>query len=212
MSLSSTITKALKVSLFEHMKSVNTSIAGNVIAFDPDTQLAQLQIGVVRINTKGEQFNPPPIIECPVQFVGGAGGAIEHEIVSGDECLIVFSQRCLDGWIETGGIAQQSIIRFHDANDAVALMGVRSMNNVLPDFQNQGIRIRNKSGDTYVHVNGSNIEVKTPNGEINLNGVIIDASGTITLPNGVVLNTHGHNQGPDSDGNSQQKTTGPVNQ
>lgn len=30
------------------------------------------------------------------------------------------------------------------------------------------------------------------NGNLNLNGVIIDPSGTITLPNGIVLNTHTH--------------------
>ena len=140
----------LRRSFAEMMIDVATSTVGHVLAFDPVTQLAQLQIGIVKVSATGETFEPAPIVECPVYFAGGSSFMIEHQIDAGDECVILFGQRCIDGWRETGGIAQQPIVRYHDVNDAMVLPGMRSKPNALSDFQNDGIRMRNADGSNYI--------------------------------------------------------------
>ena len=203
------------------MKDVATSIPGHILSFDPATQLAQIQVGIVRKDVNGKEFIPSPIIEVPVYFYGGDAFAVECEINPNDGGIVLFSQRCIDGWVTTGGVANNPIMRFHDRDDAMFLPGLRSQPKVITDFANDGIRLRNKAGNQYVwlkkdgsivRTNGNGIDTMLPNGTVNINGVTIDPSGVITLPNGVVLNTHGHNQGNDTAGDGQQKSTEPVNQ
>ena len=143
-------TEYTKRSFFEMMKNVATSIPGHVIAFDPSTQHAQIQIGVVRKDVNGKLFTPTPLIEVPVHFGGGADFFLEYEINVGDEGVILFSQRCIDGWKTTGGVGNNPILRFHDMSDAVFIPGVRSQPNVITSFDNDGIRIRNKDGSHFI--------------------------------------------------------------
>jgi len=49
-----------------------------------------------------------------------------------------------------------------------------------------------------------------PSGDVVINGVRISKTGVITLPNGVVLNTHYHSQPNDSAGNAEANTSGPI--
>jgi hypothetical protein len=208
MSISKTLTNLLKRSFVEMMKDVGTSIPGHFLAFDADTQLAQIQIGVVRIDVNGKKFTPPPLIECPVAFLGGSQYFIEHQIDPGDECLIIFSQRCIDGWVNTGGVADNPILRFHDFSDAAILPGLRSQPNKINDFQNNGIRLRNKAGDKYIWLkNDDNIHIKgdiihdgnqtttgTINADTKITTPIVTASSSVTAA-GDELANHNHGAG-----------------
>lgn len=171
-----TFTEYSKRSFFELMKNVATSIPGHVLAFDPVTQHAQIQIGVVRKDVNGVEFTPSPLIEVPVYFAGSADFHIECEINEGAEGVIIFSQRCIDGWKTTGGVGSNPILRFHDIADAVFIPGIRSQPNVITDFENDGIRIRNKSGTRYIWlkndgsittVNENSSLTQSPDGSLN---------------------------------------------
>jgi hypothetical protein len=174
----------------EMMKGVYTCTPGHIVTFDPATQLAQVQIGIVRVDIDGAEFNPPPIIEVPVCFMGNAW-TVEYQIDTGCEGLIFFSQRCIDGWIQTGGIAANPLGRFHDMQDAFILPGFRSIPNAISDFQNNGIRIRNASGNQFAWLkNDGSIAVENgaghirmaADGVVTINGVTFDTQSNVTTP------------------------------
>ncbi len=188
------LTELVKRTFVEMMKDVGTSIPGHIISFNPATQLAQIQIGIRRIDNNGNTFVPPPLIECPV-YVYGGDYAVEVQIDPGCEGVIIFSQRCIDAWVNTGGVANNPILRFHDFSDAYFLPGMRSQPNALPSFENNGIRMRNRSGDQSVWLKDD--------GTVHINS-------TGLFHNGVNIGeTHTHPQGDDSAGNTQQDTDGP---
>lgn len=187
----------VKSTFRELMKGVNTSIPGHVLAFDPDTQLAQIQVGIERTDQNGAINSVPPIIEVPVHFPGD-DFAVEYQIDPGCEGLIHFSQRCIDGWLQSGGIAPNPIARFHNMQDAFFVPGFRPLSDVLPSFQNNGIRLRNKAGNQFVWLkNDGSIFVENPAGHIRLgadgtvtiNGVTITPGGLVTTANDVVAGT-----------------------
>lgn len=183
----SSLTEYAKRTFYEMMKDVATSIPGHVLAFDPATQLAQIQIGIVRTKLDKTTFTPSPLIEVPVYFAGG-DFAVEHQLDVGNEGFILFSQRCIDGWMTTGGVATNPIMRFHDMSDAAFFPGIRSQPNVVSDFKNDGIRLRNKTGAHYVWLkNDGTIELKNENGNVTMapDGTI-DANGAIITPLGAV--------------------------
>lgn len=200
----------------EMMKGVATSSPGHILAFDPVTQLAQVQIGVTRVDVNGATFDPPAIIETPVYFPGG-DYHIEYQIDPGCEGDILFSQRCIDGWIQTGGVASNPIGRFHDPQDAFFLPGFRSMPNIIPNFQNNGVRLSNRAGTQFMWLkndntmameNGSGHIRMAADGTVTINGVTINPASLVTTPNDVVaqtvsLHNHRHTGSPTA-------PTGPI--
>lgn len=210
----SSLTEYAKRTFYEMMKDVATSIPGHVLAFDPATQLAQIQIGIVRTKLDKTTFTPSPLIEVPVYFAGG-DFAVEHQLDVGNEGFILFSQRCIDGWMTTGGVSTNPIMRFHDMSDAVFFPGIRSQPNVMSDFKNDGIRLRNKTGAHYVwlkndgtietkndnftstinpdgsatETNGSYIRTVAVDGTVNINGFIINPDGSAASPVSVTAPT-----------------------
>lgn len=190
-------TKLLKDSFREFMKGVCTSVPGHVLTFDPDTQLAQVQVGIQRVDVNGVSLTIKPIIEVPLCFPGDDFG-IEFQIDPGCEGLIHFSQRCVDGWLQTGGIAVNPIGRFHNLQDAFFMPGYRSLPNVLPDFQNNGVRLRNRTGTQFAWLkndgsifveNGAGHIRMAADGTITINGVVITVASLVTTPNDVVADT-----------------------
>lgn len=190
-------------------KDIYTCVPGYIVAFNPSTQRAQVQIGIQRVQTDGTTFDPPVIVDVPVSFPGD-DYVLEFQISPGCEGSIHFSQRCIDGWKQTGGIAVNPVARFHHPQDAFFVPGIRSLGNVIPAFANDGVRIRDNSGDRYVWIKndgtlivkngsamtvyGSDNSVVTnnsaggfsllANGNVVINGVIFTPAGRITTPPG----------------------------
>ncbi|WP_340052106.1 Gp138 family membrane-puncturing spike protein [Pseudomonas proteolytica] len=192
--------KLIRDAFREILKGVCTSLPGHVLTFDPVKQLAQVQPGVSRVDINGAEFTIRPIIEVPVYFPGG-DYCVEYQIDSGCEGDILFSQRCIDGWVQSGGVAANPIGRFHNMQDAMFLPGFRSQPNVLPDFQNNGVRLRNKAGTQFVWLkndntismeNGSGSFKLLADGSFLINGLQITADGNVITAAGTNLNTHRH--------------------
>lgn len=147
--------KLIRNAFGELMKDVCTSVPGHVLTFDPATQRAQVQVGILRVDANDATFTLKPIIEVPVYFPGG-DYCVEYQIDPGCEGDILFSQRCIDGWVQSGGVATNPRGRFHSMQDAMFLPGFRSQPNVLPDFQNNGVRMRNRAGTQFVWLKNDN--------------------------------------------------------
>lgn len=184
MSNEATRTELIERTFFELMKDVGTSIPAEVQSFDGPSQQAVMQIGVERIDINGVTYTPPPIIKCPVMFPGGKY-CIEYQIDKGDEGLILISQRCIDTWKDQGGVSPNPIGRFHDMQDALFIPGFRSQKGKLPDFQNNGIRMRDQAGENYVWLkNTGDIEMKgasfqgTFSGGFNVDSLTMTHNGT----------------------------------
>lgn len=201
----------------ESMKSVYTSIPGHVLAFDPKAQRAQIQIGIQRVDINGVAWVPAPIVDVPVQFPGD-DFVLEYEINPGCEGIVHFSQRCIDGWKQTGGTADNPAARFHNQQDAMFVPGIRSLPNIIKGFSNNGIKLRNEDGSQYAWLkndgslafgNSSGAINIGPDGSVNLtNGsgnVQLTADGKFII-NGIEFGTHRHT-GVESGGST---SGGPV--
>ena len=199
----------------ELMKGVHTSVPGHILTFDPVTQLAQVQVGIVRVDINDAEFTLKPIIETPVYFPGG-DYCVEYQIDPGCEGDILLSERCIDGWVQAGGVAANPIGRFHNLQDAMFLPGFRSRPNALPDFQNNGVRIRNRAGTQFVWLkndntvsmdngvakfelhpdgttlmqNGTGMFQLLADGSFLINGLKITPAGDVITATGISLNNH----------------------
>lgn len=185
--------KMLRESFGEYLKdNVRTSIPGHVLKFDPATQLAEVQIGLMLGDRLGASQPRRPVIQVPVQFWGASGGTLECRVDAGTEGALLFSQECIDSWVDQGGVAVKSEPRRFSINDCYFLPGVRSKPGAISDFANDGIRLRSNDGAVYAWLkddttvslsNGAGFITIGADGTVNINGVTISPASLVTTPN-----------------------------
>lgn len=121
---------------------LNCHHIGTVQSFDPDNQIANVTINYKKTFLKfndasgydSTNVDYPLIVGAPVLCLGGGAGAVTFPIAKGDECLVIFNDRDLDNWFTANATSPTNTLRLHSFADAIILVGIRSQQNVLADY------------------------------------------------------------------------------
>lgn len=157
----------------------------------------------------GQPIELPEFVEVPPIFLSGGGSYIAMPLKTGDECLLIFSERCFDRWYHGQNFMPPLEMRMHDYSDGFALVGIKSLVNAISIPSNITI-----NGDTDITGNfthDGNYELTgdlTVNGNINVNGNVT-VTGAISCSslsvNGSDYTSHTHRE---SEGGT---TSPPIN-
>lgn len=213
--------EAMRVSVDGALAEAWTSLAGIVESFDAVKQTASVQpaIRARAQNRDGsyEWVELPLCLDCPVYFPSGGGVYLTFPVAKGDDCLLVFADRCIDAWWQSGGVQNQAEIRMHSLSDGFAFVGVSSVPRVAPGISTSAAELRNRDNDTHVSVNpAGTVDVlakgavtvraatitATASGEATVTAAKISLNGQLVI-NGLpyVAHTHtGVRSGSDSSG------------
>ena len=108
--------QALKRDIFEIL---HCALPGTVVSFDSETQMAVIQ---PTIKTSSDvEF--PLLRDVPVFM------PVSFEIQEGDACLVIFADRDIDAWFETGEAEVPPSSRMHSLSDGFAFVGFRTRRN-----------------------------------------------------------------------------------
>ncbi|EDR3673570.1 baseplate protein [Salmonella enterica subsp. arizonae serovar 40:z4,z24:] len=119
-----------------------------------------MQIVTSGQDTDGAEMPLPLLVDVPVQFPRAGGFALTYPVDPGDEGLVVFSDRCIDGWFSSGAVGIPPDHRQHDLSDAMFIPGISSLARVIADFRNDAIVMRQLDGPGYVAVDkGGNVDI-----------------------------------------------------
>lgn len=131
--------------------SFNCVQIGIVQDFNSADQTASVQIALKKI--VGESADGtrtyeerPILLKVPVVILYGGNSYMSFPITAGDNCLVVFNDREIDNWWSKGGVQNTTTKRAHDIADAMAIVGLRSLQNSITNYLTNGIRIQRNSG------------------------------------------------------------------
>lgn len=118
------------------MSGLRVCLPGTVSGVDLANGTVDVTVGVMQNVaaqgfSKGQDFKYPQLTGCPVITLQGGGVGAVMPIKVDDECLVVFSDRCISNWIMTGEATPLPDLRMHDINDGFVLVGLNSMANLL---------------------------------------------------------------------------------
>lgn len=170
---------------FEYLQSgMWTALPAIVTAVDLDKQTISAQCGIKGQYTDEEGVVHPidmPLFQDVVLCFPRAGGfSITFPVQAGDEVLIVFSCRCIDGWWQSGGINNiPPEFRMHDLSDGFAILAPTSQPKKLSGISSDSIQIRNDEQTKFIEISPSAVTVLS-DGDINLTGENINITGNIT--------------------------------
>jgi hypothetical protein len=132
-----------------------TALPGIVQSFDPVAMTVVVQPAVQGSiqdeQGKTQNVDLPLLGDVPVVFPCGGGFTLTHPIKGGDECLIVFTSRCLDGWWDSGESSAPPDTRMHDLSDGIAIVGPRSQAGKLdPPVDPKNVQLRTDDGKAHI--------------------------------------------------------------
>lgn len=131
------------------VQSFNTDDPGNVTAV-----IQPSIMGVVQAQDGTYQaVNLPLLPDVPVVFPRGGGCTLTFPIQPGDECLVVFSSRCIDGWWQSGGVQLPMEPRMHDLSDGFAILGPQSKPNKIANISTTEVQLRSDDGQAFISLN-----------------------------------------------------------
>ncbi|NRS20582.1 hypothetical protein HP398_29625 [Brevibacillus sp. HB1.4B] len=135
---------------------LRVSVPGIIQEFDPVTQTATVQVALrehVRQENLEYQWVPIPLLlDVPVQFPRGGGYVLTFPVKQGDECLVVFSDMCIDAWFSNGGVQNQIDKRRHDLSDAIAIPGLWSQPNKVEQYSTKHVELRNEKRTMFIRI------------------------------------------------------------
>ena len=181
--MDATQTELLEQAKNNAMMDVRVSMPARIVSFDPATKTASVEIGLKMVNADDTQSEYPPLVDCPCLFTRGGGFHLVHPYKAGDKGIVLFSDRCFDGWFQAGQVAPPMDFRVHSMSDAYFIGGADCLDDVSHIVENAMFIGKDD--------NSAGVTIKA-SGDIDLNGVNISPSGIITLPDGTILNSHVH--------------------
>ncbi|WP_368753716.1 Gp138 family membrane-puncturing spike protein [Klebsiella pneumoniae] len=170
------------------MSAMRVSIPGIIQSFDPDAVTAVVQPAIkgAEKDESGAEVsvNLPLLVDVPVVFPRGGGCTLTFPVKAGDECLVIFADRCIDFWWQSGGIQEPVDERMHDLSDAFCIVGPQSQAKKIGGISTTAAQLRTDDGSAFIEVAaGHDVTVKTP-GKLTASA---DGGTEITSPE-IILN------------------------
>jgi hypothetical protein len=102
---------------------LHVCLPARVVSYDSGTQKATVAPEIKRQYRNGDVVDLPNIQDVPVIWPRGGGAFMHLPLAGGDQCTLVFSERSLDEWKESGGSVQTKEKRKFSLSDAYAIPG-----------------------------------------------------------------------------------------
>ena len=173
-------------------QSIRVSMPGIIKSFDPETVTCVVEVSIYiprPESAEGKSIDRlgqdnvfyPLILDAPVIFPRGGGCTLTFPVKEGDECLVVFADRCIDFWWQSGGVQNGSRGRMHDYSDAFVIPGPQSQAKKISGISTTAAQLRTDDGSAFIELAaGGNITATTA-GSATINAPEIILNGNVTI-------------------------------
>lgn len=180
-------------------EQLRVAMPGIIQSFDPETITAVVQPAIRAVerdndgNTSTTDY--PLLVDVPVVFPRGGGCTLTFPVAPGDECLVIFADRCIDFWWQNGGIQEPVDTRMHDLSDAFAIVGPQSQAQKISGISTSAAQLRTDSGTAFIEIAaGGAVTITSPqimfNGPLQVNGTITSTGDQVAAGISQVTHTH----------------------
>lgn len=170
------------------MSRLNVHNIGRIVEFDKNTQTCTVELMILK------QFNdsiiiPAQITQVPLIILGAGGGHITLPNPVGTICLLLFLDRNMDNFMETGEAYAPETSRMHDFTDCIAITTFKTAVNPISNYDENAITIFNEGlieeiqKISYIKIYPNNIQITVTEG------------ANITLSDKVEINNSSQNLG-----------------
>ncbi|BDH45766.1 hypothetical protein TUM12370_18100 [Salmonella enterica subsp. enterica serovar Choleraesuis] len=179
---------------------LHVAMPGVIQSFDPERVTAVIQPAVKGYETdahgKKQSVTMPLLVDVPVVFPRGGGCTLTFPVRKGDECLLIFSDKCIDFWWQSGDVQEPVSGRSHHIGDAFAIIGPMSQRYKIGGISTTAAQLRTDSGAAFIEIaQGGAVTITSPqvtiNGPVQVNGTITSTGDQTAGGISQINHTHG---------------------
>jgi hypothetical protein len=194
------LSEALSTESTKTKEAIRVALPGIIQSFNPATVTAEIQpsIQYTHIDNDGTviQKDYPLLVDVPVIFPRGGGCTLTFPVRKGDECLVVFADRCIDFWWQSGDVQKSGDPRMHDLSDGFAIVGPMSQRYKIGNISTSAAQLRTDDGSAFIELAaGGAVTITSPqvtiNGPVQVNGTITSTGDQTAAGISQVNHTHG---------------------
>ncbi|HDK6931978.1 TPA: translation initiation factor IF-2 [Klebsiella pneumoniae] len=181
-------------------EQMRVALPGIIQSFDPESLTAVVQpaIRYIERDNDGNKSTKdyPLLVDVPVVFPRGGGCTLTFPVKAGDECLVIFADRCIDFWWQSGGIQEPVDGRMHDLSDAFCIVGPQSQAKKIGGISTTAAQLRTDDGSAIIELAaGGAVTITSPqitiNGPLQVNGEITSTGDQLAGGISQIGHTHG---------------------
>jgi hypothetical protein len=161
------LSEVIRATVDAVLMEANFCLPGKVVAYDSQTQFADVQIQLQSKQLDGTLVTIAPIPNVPVKWPRANDGSafIHLPLKVGDDVTLIFSQRSLDNWKAQGGITDPGDPRKFHMSDAYAMPGGSALPDAFTPTTPDGVEIVNGQTHFIIYPNGK-IQALNETGEL----------------------------------------------
>ncbi|CRL45415.1 hypothetical protein SGGMMB4_03116 [Sodalis glossinidius str. 'morsitans'] len=92
------------------LSQLRVALPGIIQSFDAEAITCTVQPAIKGVISdaqgRAQSVALPLLVDVPVIFPRGGGVTLTFPVAVGDECLVVFADRCIDFWWQNGGVQE----------------------------------------------------------------------------------------------------------
>ena len=168
-----TLIETLNLVIDKHLCDLHTAMPAEVISYDHAKNLAVVQ-PVLKRKYKSEDsaVDLPTISDVVVCFQRMGAGHLRLPVNPGDTGQLVFNERSIDGWLQSGGKIDPLDPRKHSLSDAVFYPGLNPNSKAMESSAaNDSLEL--KLNGAYIEITGAG-KFKITNGTEELISLLVD--------------------------------------
>ncbi|HBR7615708.1 TPA: phage baseplate protein [Klebsiella pneumoniae] len=166
-------------------EQMRVALPGIIQSFDPESLTAVVQpaIRYIERDNDGNKSTKdyPLLVDVPVVFPRGGGCTLTFPVSEGDECLVIFADRCIDFWWQSGGIQEPVDGRMHDLSDAFCIVGPQSQAKKIRGISTTAAQLRTDDGSAFIELSAGGDITATTAGNATINAPEIILNGNVTI-------------------------------
>lgn len=175
-SLDGTLIGLLRLFKNKMLQNMDDMLPAEVIAYDRETNRAQVQPLIVMVNTRNIQIIRAQIASIPVLQIGGGGFVVSVPIQTGDLGWIKANDRDITFFKKNYKQSAPNTQRKHSFSDAIFVPDSMMRNVVIAEEDADNLVIQNNSGTVRIAIWDDKVKITAPS-------VIIDAPETTCTGN-----------------------------
>lgn len=186
-------TEILRTALSQFSRKLRVAEPGIIVDFDSTELVVSVRLAITEdllIEGKHSIVEIPILKDVPIVLPHTDEYAITFPIKSGDECLVIFADMCIDAWWEKGGVQNQMERRRHDLSDGFAILAPWSQPKRISNYNTEAMELRTFDGNTAISIKSDLVTIKSlltmVEGDLTVTGEIL------TQQNNINLSTHTH--------------------
>lgn len=161
-----TLAATIQVAINSILRDTHTSMPGIIVSYDRAKQLAQVQPALKRKLVNGEELSYPVIQNVPVLFQGNETIKTHFDLKKGDSVLMIFSERSIDKWQDSGNEIVPGDKRKHHISDAICIPGLRPNTKAFEPKGSEGSFVIENDGSFFEIKNDGKFLIKNSENEL----------------------------------------------